>query len=90
VVWVQAIRSAAVEASSTQAALIAYCREAAVPGRGFGAPDPVLDAGVSAVAGLQVRELPGAGVGGEGLKPPPVVVGKCELGAGVWAFPAHD
>jgi hypothetical protein len=38
---------------------------------------------MSAVAGLEVRQLAGTGVGGEGLEPPPVVVGEAQLGAGV-------
>jgi len=53
----------------------------------LGAADPVLDAGVGAVAGLEVGELTGGGVGGEGLEAPAVGVGEGELRSGMWSFP---
>lgn len=37
----------------------------------FGDPDAVFNAGVGPVPGFQERDLPGGGVGGEGLVAPP-------------------
>ena len=63
----------------------------------LGAADPVLHPGVRRVAGLELGQVPaaaavpaGRGVGGEGLEPPPVVVGEPQLRPGVGAFPAHE
>ena len=63
----------------------------------LGAADPVLHPGVRPVAGLELGKssarsavVAGWGVRGEGLKPPPVVVGEPQLHPGVGAFPAHD
>jgi len=56
----------------------------------LGAADPVLDAGVGAVPGLEVGELADFGVGGEGLEPPAAGVGERELRPGMGSFPAND
>ncbi len=54
-------------------------------------PDAVLDPCLGAVAGLQGRQLPGAGVGDEGLVAPPVgLLEQGQLSAGVRTFPSHD
>ncbi len=55
--------------------------------------DPVLDTGVSAVAGLQIldRTLSGRGVGGQNLVAEPFDgVEQGQLRAGTWDLPAHD
>ncbi len=39
---------------------------------------------------LEVGELTGGGVGGEGLEPPAVGVGEGELRSGMWSFPADQ
>ena len=54
------------------------------------AADPVLDPGMGAVPGFQSGQLPGAGVGGEGLEPVAVDVAEGELGAGMRPFTADD
>jgi hypothetical protein len=55
------------------------------------APNPVFDAGVGAVPGVQKGQLPGGGVGGEALVAPAVaVLERVELGAGVRAFSADQ
>lgn len=56
----------------------------------LGSADPVLDPSAGAVPGLQLGQLEADGVGGEGLEPLALRVGEAQLGAGMWAFPAHD
>jgi hypothetical protein len=55
------------------------------------AADPVLDPSVRAVAGVEMRELPERGVGGEGGVAPSVTFfERVQLRAGVRAFPTND
>jgi len=63
-------------------------REPAEAG-GLAGADAVLDPGVCAVAGVEERQLPGGGVGGQTLVAPAVTLFEgVELGAGVRAFSA--
>jgi hypothetical protein len=57
---------------------------------GFGAPDPVLAAGATAVPQLEVSELPSPGVGGEAGDAVPVDAGEPQLDSGVGAFLVDD
>ena len=91
-VWVQAIRSAAVSASCSQTCVDGELagREAAHAGL-LDRFDPVLDPGVGAVPGLQERQLPASGVGGHALVAPAVVgFEHADLGAGVGPFAADQ
>ena len=91
-VWVQASRSTASMTAVSQAALIAKAAggEAAQAGV-LAAADAVLDPGVGAVAGVEERQLPDAGVGGDALVAPAVAfLEGVELRAGVRAFPADE
>jgi hypothetical protein len=57
----------------------------------FAAADAVLDAGVGAVAGIEVGELAADGVGGVCGVAVAVAFFECvELGAGVGTFATHD
>src|SRR3954449_9978840 len=90
-VWVQAIRSAAVNASCSHAWLMPNSRDGK-------RPMPVCLIALTrsstrawAVTGLEEGELPAAGVGGHALVAPAVVgLHQAELGAGMGTFPADE
>jgi hypothetical protein len=91
----QAVRSAARVTRASQAGLIAYSRDGSRPRPVSLAcrirSSTLLVHGVGSVPGLQERQLPEAGVGGEGWVAPPVLVlEQGQLRPRVWPFAADD